>query len=121
MAAQDKGHQRAEDQRLKHDGGVQRSLQELIKDDHLFVHPLDWTNQHLHALQCQFESKRVAIARVEDTLVSTLRSKFGDKLLDDLFSLQRREETRTKKDNALRWIVEQMARKFLPMNQVTRA
>jgi hypothetical protein len=118
MVAQDKGHGRAEERRLEHDGCAQGSLQALIREDDLFVHPLDWTNKHLRALHCRFETERVAIATTKDSPEPTLQPRFEEELLDNLFRLGMKRG-RKMKDIAMRWIIERIARMFLPADQVT--
>jgi len=119
MVVQDKGHERVEERRLEHDGCAQGSLQALIREDDLFVHPLYWTNKHLRALHCGFETERVVIATTKDSPESTLQPRFEEALLDNLFRL-RMKRGRKMKDIAMRWIVERIAMMFLPADQVTR-
>src|SRR2546421_12423710 len=117
---QDQG--RPEERRPEHNKYVQGSLRELIrKNAHtpLFVHPLDWTNEHLRVLDCQFETETVAKATTKNSLEPILEPIFEKELLDNLFCL-RMKRGRKMKDIAMRWIVERIARMFLPVDQVTR-
>lgn len=116
---QDKGHERVEERRLERDGCAQGSLQALIREDDLFVHPLYWTNKHLRALHCGFETESVVIAMTKDSPEPTLQPRFEEALLDNLFRL-RMKRGRKMKDIAMRWIVERIAMMFLPADQVTR-
>jgi hypothetical protein len=119
MVVQDKGHERVEERRLERDGCAQGSLQALIREDNLFVHPLYWTNKHLRVLHCGFETERVVIATTKDSPEPTLQPRFEEALLDNLFRL-RMKRGRKMKDVAMRWIVERIAMMFLPADQVTR-
>ena len=119
MMVQDKEDERAEKRRLKHNGCAQGSLQALVIENDLFTHPLYWTHEHLRALQCRFETEEAAIDETKDLSGITPVPKFEEDLIDNLFRLRMRRG-RKMKDIAMRWIVERIARMFLPVDQVTR-
>lgn len=119
MVAQDKEQEQDEEQRPGHGECAQRSLQAQVREDALFAHPLSWTNKHLRALNCHFETERATIATANHSAKPPLQPKFEEELLDDLFR-QRVKRGRKMKNIAMRWIVERIARIFLPVDQATR-